>query len=205
MLFSGKENVFMCLAVTKFVLRKINFGVWFIQTFLQKMHQIRQKKQNAAKENESNPTEEKMRSCGEGDIERRWGRCDRPTSGARSTSALVNRDRRSRRSIDYRTARGRAARSGLSLLSLSLSFSGNDLKWKWGWKIISGSKVKILVNQKSFSGKYHFPWQPNMRVWGKMIYWIIFTRKSFSPKTNAPLATLILWMCCFLIAQHLVT
>ena len=68
---SGKENVFMCLAVTKFVLRKINFGVWFIQTFLQKMHQIRQKKQNAAKENESNPTEEKMRSCGEGDIERR--------------------------------------------------------------------------------------------------------------------------------------
>ena len=27
----------MCLAITKFVLRKINFGVWFIQTFLQKM------------------------------------------------------------------------------------------------------------------------------------------------------------------------
>ena len=24
------ENVFMCLAVTKFILRKINFGVWFI-------------------------------------------------------------------------------------------------------------------------------------------------------------------------------
>ena len=31
---SGKENVFMCLAATKFVLRKINSGVWFIQTFL---------------------------------------------------------------------------------------------------------------------------------------------------------------------------
>ena len=29
-LFFGKENVFMCLAVTKFILRKINFGVWFI-------------------------------------------------------------------------------------------------------------------------------------------------------------------------------
>ena len=55
MLFFGKKNVFMCLAVAKFVLRKINFGVWFIQTFLQKMHQIRQKKQNAAKENESTP------------------------------------------------------------------------------------------------------------------------------------------------------
>ena len=114
MLFSGKENVFMCLAVTKFVLRKINFGVWFIQTFLQKMHQIRQKKQNAAKENESNPAEEKMRSRGEGDIERRRGRCDRPTSGAiddcvratrrstsgaRPTSALVDRDHRLRSSI----------------------------------------------------------------------------------------------------------
>ena len=37
MLFSGKENDFMCLAVTKFVLRKINSGVWFLQTFLQKM------------------------------------------------------------------------------------------------------------------------------------------------------------------------
>ena len=72
----------MCLAVTKFVLRKINFGVWFIQTFLQKMHQIRQKKQNAAKENESNPVEEKMRLRGEGDSERRRGRCDRSTSGA---------------------------------------------------------------------------------------------------------------------------
>ena len=37
MLFSGKKNDFMCLAVTKFILRKINSGVWFLQTFLQKM------------------------------------------------------------------------------------------------------------------------------------------------------------------------
>lgn len=119
----------MCLAVTKFVLRKINFGVWFIQTFLQKMHQIRQKKQNAAKENESNPAEEKMRSRGEGDIERRRGRCDHPTSGARLKSALVDRaarstiaprdlidrNRRSRRSSDERRDLG-------SLFSLSLFF-----------------------------------------------------------------------------------
>ena len=124
MLFSGKENIFMCLAVTKFILRKINFGVWFIQTFLQKMHQIRQKKQNAAKENESNPAEEKMRSRGEGDIERRRGRCDRPTSGAiddcvratrrstsgaRPTSALVDHDRQSRSSIAPRDLIDRAA------------------------------------------------------------------------------------------------
>ena len=83
----------MCLAVTKFVLRKINFAVWFIQAFLQKMHQIRQKKQNATKENESNPAEEKMRSRGEGDSERRRGRCDRPTSGA-----IDDRDRAAHRS-----------------------------------------------------------------------------------------------------------
>ena len=31
--FSGKENVFRCLAASEFVLRKINFGVWFVQTF----------------------------------------------------------------------------------------------------------------------------------------------------------------------------
>ena len=37
MLFSGKENVFRCLAVSEFVLRKINSGVWFIQTFYEKL------------------------------------------------------------------------------------------------------------------------------------------------------------------------
>ena len=94
----------MCLTVTKFVLRKINFGVWFIQTFLQKMHQIRQKKQNAAKENESNLVEEKMRLRGEGDSERRRGRCDR------STIAIIDRAARRRGAIV-----GRAVRSGLSL------------------------------------------------------------------------------------------
>ena len=70
MLFSGKENVFMCLIVTKFVLQKINFGVWFIQTFLQKMHQIRQKKQNVAKENESIPVKLRSRGGGEDEIAR---------------------------------------------------------------------------------------------------------------------------------------
>ena len=38
MLFSGKENVFRCLAASEFVLRKINFGVWFVQTFYGKWH-----------------------------------------------------------------------------------------------------------------------------------------------------------------------
>ena len=36
-LFSRKKNVFMCLAASKFVLQKINFGVWFVQIFLQKI------------------------------------------------------------------------------------------------------------------------------------------------------------------------
>ena len=95
--------------------------------FTQKMHQIRQKKQNAAKENESNPAEEKMRSRGEGDSERRRGRrsfderrgrCDRPTSGA-----IDDRDRAARQStiaiaslIDRRAVRVRRARSSIAPL-----------------------------------------------------------------------------------------
>ena len=69
-------------------------------------------------------------------------------------------------------------------LSLSLSFSGNALKWKWWEKIISGSKVKILVNRKSFSGKYHFPWQSNMRKRVKMISWNHFHPKQTHPKIS---------------------
>ena len=68
--------------------------------------------------------------------------------------------------------------------SLSLSFSGNALKWKWEEKIISGSKVKILVNRKSFSGKYHFLWQPNMRKRVKMISWNHFHPKQTQPKMH---------------------
>ena len=75
--------------------------------------------------------------------------------------------------IVHRAARRRgAARSGLSLSdlgSLSLSLSGSDLKWKWGGKMISRLKVKILVNQKSFFGRWYFPWLPNTPVLWKMI------------------------------------
>ena len=163
MLFSGKENVFMCLAVTKFVLRKINFGVWFIQTFLQKMHQIRQKKQNAAKENESIPhsftketkpskkihqirsnwdraAEEKMKSRGEGEIGGEIGAIVR--QAARSTIAIDEWCDRQRSLFFLSLSLSPIwAFSSLSLsLSLSLALSGNDLKWKWECKIISGSK-----------------------------------------------------------------
>ena len=125
------------------------------------MHQIRQKKPKPSKRN--------------------------ATSSSIALRDLVDRDCRLRRSsarCDRRRSGAIWALSSLSLsliwalssLSLSLSFSRSYLKWKWGEKLISGSKVKILVNRKSFFGKYHFPWQPNMRVWGKMISWIIFTQ-----------------------------
>ena len=54
-------------------------------------------------------------------------------------------------------------------LSVSLSFSENNLKWKWGCKIIYGSKVKISINRKPFSGKWNLSLLPNTWVWGKMI------------------------------------
>ena len=108
MLFFGKENIFMCLAATKFVLRKINSGVWFIQTFLQKMlympnfphtsstvnmqimnqfHTHSQKKQN--------PTKKFIKS---GQIEiaqrrRRWDRVGEARSEARSVRSSDERAR----------------------------------------------------------------------------------------------------------------
>ena len=83
------------------------------------------------------------------------------------TSALVDRwsrrsiddcDRAPRRSLTRCDRRTSGAIVPLSLiwalsLSLSLSLSGSELKWKWGEKFISGSKVKFVVNRKSFSGK----------------------------------------------------
>ena len=163
------------------------------------MHQIRQKKPKPSKRNATNSS-------------------IAPTSGARSTSALVDRAARSTIVIDdclgrstiaprdlvdcdcrLRRSLARCDRwrsgviwalsslslslwSGLSLLSLSLSFSRSYLKWKWGEKLISGSKVKILVNRKSFSGKWYFPWQPNMRKRVKMISWNHFHPKQTHPQ-----------------------
>ena len=83
----------------------------------------------------------------------------------RSRRSIDDRDRASRRSsarCDRRTSgaivgAARCDRPSLSdlgsLFSLSLSLSGSELKWKWGEKFISGSKVKFVVNRKSFFGK----------------------------------------------------
>ena len=115
MLFFEKENVFMCLAATKFVLRKINSGVWFIQTFLQKMlympnfphtsstvnmqimnqfHTHSQKKQNPAK---------KFIKFGQIEIAQRRRRWDRVVK-VRSEARLVRSfdERRNRRSRSMR-------------------------------------------------------------------------------------------------------
>ena len=170
MLFSGKENVFMCLAVTKFVLRKINFGVWFIQTFLQKTHQIRQKKQNAAKENESNPVEEKMRLRGEGDNERRRGRCDRSTSGA-----IDDRDHRSRRSSARCDRRTSGAIWALSSLSFSLF---PEMIWREneGAKSFSGQRWKYWSTGSHFSENIIFCDSQTCGFGGKWFPEIIFTQ-----------------------------
>ena len=131
------------------------------------MHQIRQKKPKPSKRNATSSL-------------------IAPTRGVRPTSVLVNRAVRS--TIARRGAIvGVTARSGLSLLSLiwalsSLSFSGSYLKWKWGKRLIFGSKVKILVNRKSFSGKWYFPWQPNMQKRVKMFFWNHFHPKQTHPK-----------------------
>ena len=125
----------------------IHSGVWFIQIFLQKMHQIRQKKPKPSKRKWINDERRPVRS---------W--CDerRATSGA-----IVDRAARSRRSSRSSARCDRRTSGAIWPLSLSLSLFGNDLKWKWGCKIIFGSKVKILVNRKPFSGKWNLPLLPN--------------------------------------------
>ena len=119
MLFSGKENVFMCLAATKFVLWKINSGVWFIQTFLQKMlympnfpytsltvnmqimnqfHTQSQKKQNSIK---------KFIKSGQIEIAQRRRRWDCAVKVRSVRSSDERRDRRAVRSSDERARRSR--------------------------------------------------------------------------------------------------
>ena len=111
MLFFEKENVFMCLAVTKFVLRKINSDVWFIQTFLQKIKNpaketkpskrkwinstLIHKRNKTQQKNSSNPVKLRSRGGGEdeiarwSDIERRRDQYDHPTIS--SIAPLVDR------------------------------------------------------------------------------------------------------------------
>ena len=117
MLFSGKENNFMCLAVTKFILRKINFGVWFLQTFLQKMlympnfphnsstvniqiinnFTIIHRKSKTQQKNSSNPVKLRSRGGGEDEIAR-WRRHRAEARSVRSSDKRARRTRNARRS-----------------------------------------------------------------------------------------------------------
>ena len=133
------------------------------------MHQIRQKKPKPSKRNATSSS-------------------IAPTSGARPTSALVDRAARSRRSrhssarCDRRTSGAIWALSSLSLsLSLSLSFR----------KLF---EVKMR-GENDFRVKGENIGQPEV-IFQKMIFSVIAKHaekgendflKSFSPKTNAPL------------------
>ena len=144
----------MCLAATKFVLRKINSGVWFLQTYLQKMlympnfphtsstvnmqimnqfHTHSQKKQNPAKKfikSVQARSEEKIGAAKEKMRsrgpwrDRRQDRCDRPTRGA-----IDDHDRRGARLTSALVDRQRSlfflSLSNMGSLSLSLSLQ----KW----------------------------------------------------------------------------
>ena len=165
MLFSGKENIFMCLVTFQKIFWKIFFGVW----------RRRRKRQTQKKDCAIAP---RLTSSAitpsiddhaiDRDLSQRAATIDDRDRRARSLDDRTTR--RSRRwSIDERARRTIAPlvslslrsglsllslslrsglsllslslRSGLSLLSLSLSFSENELKWKWGCKFISGSKA----------------------------------------------------------------
>ena len=174
-----------------------------------KMHQIRQKKPKPSKRKWINDErcdrhssiDERCNRTARSRRSRRSSideRCDRPNDRTarshRSRSSIVplvgtvrsSDERRDRQSeifdLGSLFSHSLSDLGSLFSLSLSLSFSGNELKWKWGWKIISGSKVKISVNRKLFSGKWNLPSLPNAWVWGKMISWNHFHPKQTHPK-----------------------
>ena len=140
----------MCLAATKFVLWKINSGVWFIQTFLQKMlympnfsytsstvnmqimnqfHTHSQKKQNPAK---------KFIKSGQIEIarrRRRWDYAVKARSEARSVRSFDERAHRSTsdaivrqaaRSSNERTRRSHRSSDDRTNLASDLAFTARS-------------------------------------------------------------------------------
>ena len=101
-----------CLAASKFVLRKINFGVWFDQTFLQKMLYIAKppnfpytssvinmlimnqfhsftKETKPSKKRKSNPIKLRSRGGGEGEIGAEARSSEGETEAVRSSGAVL--------------------------------------------------------------------------------------------------------------------
>ena len=75
---------------------------------------------------------------------------------------------------------GAVARSGLSLLSLIWALSSLSLSLslfpQMIWRENEGAQSFPGQRWKYWSTGSHFPWQPNMRIWGKMISWNHFTQ-----------------------------
>ena len=149
------------------------------------MHQIRQKKPKPSKRNATSSS-------------------IAPTSGARPTSALIDRTGRSTiapRDLVDRAARrhgaivSTAARSGLSLLSLSLIWALSSLSLSLSLSLFFRKLFEVKMRgETDFRVKGENIGQPEV-IFQKMIFSVTAKHaengendflKSFSPKTNAP-------------------
>ena len=115
MLFSGKENVSMCLVAFQNIFRKIFFGVW-----------KRRRKRQIQKNTSHNP--EKKSSTTTNLVRRQIASI--AISNLPLSRAVVGLDRDLNRCRQFFLSR-----------ACSLSLSGNTLKWKWKGKMISVIKA----------------------------------------------------------------
>ena len=202
MLFSIKENVFMCLVATKIRFTEnqfrclvhsniftenalhTQFCIHFLNCKLAHNESIPHsftketkpsKKIHQIRSNWDRAAEEKMKSRGEGEIRGEIGAIVR--QAARSTIAIDERCDR-QRSLFFLSL---SLRSGLSLLSLSLSFSGNEMKWKWRQILISVVKASNFGQQEMIFRKISFSVAAKHAGLGEND-----SLKSFSPQKNAP-------------------
>ena len=136
MLFSGKENVFMCLVAFQKNFWKIFSGVW-----------KRRRKRQTQKKNHQQLTLNWVwrRSASRAPVRRPRRRSQSEIAISRSVDRNLARSartgaRNSPAIVGLTGARSSPLVRTLSL-SLSLSFSGNTLKWKWECKMVSVVKA----------------------------------------------------------------
>ena len=123
---------------------------------MNQFHTHSQKKQNPAK---------KFIKYGQIEIARRRRRWDRAVKARSVRSSDERRDRRAVRSPAKSLLPLFLSDLG-SLFSLSLSLFPEMI-----WSENEGGKSFPGQRWKYWSTGSHFPWQPNMQVWGKMISW----------------------------------
>ena len=179
MLFSGKENVFMCLVAFQNIFRKIVSGVW----------KRRRKRQNPEKpgQTQKNTAQSRDRRSDlaiDGAISDR-DRHERCFTRSRRRIAIEGAISRSTVHINRDLANGASRELSLCDLAffLSLSFSlcaspvseiiwsenrnGNEFPW---------STLLFYGQLKMISGKFNFPNQPNSLFYGKWFPKMIFSR-----------------------------